>query len=175
MRERPARSTEPAAPRAYAGLRASLCKVLLVAASVIPAHTSLVIPAHASLVIPAYAGIQKITMDSGVRRNDDEELLRRNDDEGRVRRNDDEGRLRRNGGSDVLQFETAEFVASDAKTPPESGWKPQRLPDSWLHNHPGFKGIGWYRMRFRLDALPPAGAALYVSRVSFTGQLWLNG
>jgi signal transduction histidine kinase len=75
----------------------------------------------------------------------------------------------------VLRFETTEFVAGDADTPPQDGWKPQRLPDSWLHNHPGLKGIGWYRMRFHLDALPPAGTALYVSRVAVTGQLWLNG
>jgi signal transduction histidine kinase len=80
-----------------------------------------------------------------------------------------------NDNTGVLHFEHAEFVVSDADTPPQDGWKPQRLPDSWLHNHPGLKGIGWYRMRFKLDALPPAGTALYVSRVAVTGQLWLNG
>lgn len=99
-------------------------------------------------VIPAYAGIQRASLDSPFRRNDD-------------------------GG--VLRFETAEFVASDADTPPQDGWKPQRLPDSWLHNHPGLRGIGWYRMRFSLEALPPAGTALYVARVAGVGQLWLNG
>ncbi|HET6491694.1 MAG TPA: hypothetical protein VFG44_01840, partial [Burkholderiales bacterium] len=80
-----------------------------------------------------------------------------------------------NDNTGVLHFEHAEFVVSDADTPPQEGWQPQRLPDSWLHNHPGLKGIGWYRMRFKLDALPPAGTALYVSRVAVTGQLWLNG
>ena len=99
-------------------------------------------------VFPAYAGVRTAALDSGLRRND---------------------------GTDVLRFEIAEFVANEARTPPENGWKPQRLPDSWLHNHPGFRGIGWYRMKFRLDALPPAATALYVSRVSVTGQLWLNG
>lgn len=74
-----------------------------------------------------------------------------------------------------LHFTQAEFVASDSAVPPQEGWHPQVLPDSWLHNHPGLKGIGWYRMRFRLDALPPAGTALFVSRVAVTGQLWLNG
>ncbi len=74
-----------------------------------------------------------------------------------------------------LHFRDAEFVMSDAEAPPQAGWQPQRLPDSWLHDHPGAKGIGWYRMRFQLDAPPPAGLALYVSRVSVTGQLWLNG
>ena len=80
-----------------------------------------------------------------------------------------------NDDKSVVRFEQAEFAVSDADTPPQDGWKPQRLPDSWLHNHPGLRGIGWYRMRFKLDALPPAGTALYVSRVAVTGQLWLNG
>ncbi|MGQ0522483.1 MAG: ATP-binding protein [Betaproteobacteria bacterium] len=108
-----------------------------------------VIPAYAmSPVFPAYAGIQKTSLDSGFRRNDDE---------------------------GVLKFGQAEFVISDADTPPQDGWQTQRLPDSWLHNHPGLAGIGWYRMQFRLDAMPPQGMALYVSRVGVTGQLWLNG
>jgi signal transduction histidine kinase len=80
-----------------------------------------------------------------------------------------------NDDKSLVRFEQAEFAVSDADTPPQDGWKPQQLPDSWLHNHPGLRGIGWYRMRFKLDALPPAGTALYVSRVAVTGQLWLNG
>ena len=75
----------------------------------------------------------------------------------------------------VLSFDRAEFVVSDAGQPPLAGWLPQRLPDSWLHNHPGLAGIGWYRMQFRLDTTPPQGLALYVSRVAVTGQFWLNG
>jgi signal transduction histidine kinase len=97
------------------------------------------------IVFPAYAGIQTASLNSGFRRNDE------------------------------LRFEQAEFAVADSATPPENSWTPQRLPDSWLHNHPGLKGIGWYRMRFRLEALPPTGTALYVSRVAVTGQLWLNG
>ena len=127
----------------------------------IAAHASLVNTAHASpvipaygFVIPAYAGIQASSLDSGLRRNDEE------------RRNDEHG---------VIRFDDAEFVVSDAVTPPQAGWKPQRLPDSWLHNHRGLEGIGWYRLQFQLDTLPRAGTALYVSRVAVTGQLWLNG
>jgi signal transduction histidine kinase len=104
--------------------------------------------ADSAIVFPAYAGIQTPSLDSGFRPNDEKRVLR---------------------------FEQAEFTVSDARTPPENGWTPQRLPDSWLHNHPGLAGIGWYRMRFRLEALPPTGTALYVSRVAVTGQLWLNG
>jgi signal transduction histidine kinase len=74
-----------------------------------------------------------------------------------------------------LRFHGAEFVASDAANPPQSGWQPQRLPDSWLHNHPGLKGIGWYRVRFELDQPLPEGMALFVPRVATLGQFWLNG
>jgi signal transduction histidine kinase len=74
-----------------------------------------------------------------------------------------------------LRFEAAEFVASDATSPPQSGWQPQRLPDSWLHNHPGLKGSGWYRIRFELDGPLSEGMALFVPRVATLGQFWLNG
>ncbi|MFN3717048.1 MAG: ATP-binding protein [Thiobacillus sp.] len=74
-----------------------------------------------------------------------------------------------------LRFDQAEFVVSNDEVPPQSGWRPQALPDSWLHNHPGLAGIGWYRMRFKLDAMPPQAMALFVSRVAVTGQFWLNG
>jgi signal transduction histidine kinase len=147
--------------------------LLIVAAlAALPAHAAFVTPVYGSSVIPAYAGIAKTALDSGVRGNGGEGTVHRNDAEGGLRPNDGKAGLAHEG---VLRFEQAEFVVSDAATPPQDGWHPQRLPDSWLHNHPGFKGIGWYRMRFQLDALPAAGAALYVSRVSFTGQLWLNG
>ena len=74
-----------------------------------------------------------------------------------------------------LFSDQAEFVVSNERTPPQDGWGPQRLPDSWIRDHRGLSGIGWYRMRFHLDALPKQGTALYVSRVAATGQFWLNG
>jgi signal transduction histidine kinase len=74
-----------------------------------------------------------------------------------------------------FRFTEAEFAASDAPVPPQSGWQPQTLPDSWLHNHPGLKGIGWYRMRFELGIPPPQGIALFIPRVASLGQFWLNG
>jgi signal transduction histidine kinase len=74
-----------------------------------------------------------------------------------------------------MRFDHAEFVISSDDTPPAGGWRPQALPDSWLHNHRGLAGIGWYRMRFELDAVPAYAMALYVSRVAVTGQFWLNG
>ncbi len=74
-----------------------------------------------------------------------------------------------------LQFNQAEFVASDDPQPPESGWQPLPLPDNWAHSHPGLEGNGWYRMRFTLDAVPEHALALYVPRVSMRGQFRLNG
>lgn len=74
-----------------------------------------------------------------------------------------------------MRFERAEFVVSSADTPPHSGWQPQALPDSWLHNHQGLEGIAWYRMQFNLEHMPSAAMALFVARVSLAGQFWLNG
>jgi signal transduction histidine kinase len=74
-----------------------------------------------------------------------------------------------------LRFNEAEFVVSDDTTPPRGGWRPQALPDSWLHDHPGLSGIGWYRIRFALDTAPQEPMALLVGRVATTGQFWLNG
>ena len=73
-----------------------------------------------------------------------------------------------------FRFARAEFVVSGADSPPHSGWQPQTLPDSWRHNHPGLRGVAWYRMRFTLDAVPTDVMALYVGRVAYTGQLWMN-
>ena len=66
-------------------------------------------------------------------------------------------------------------MVSDADTPPQNGWRVQALPDSWRHNHPGLTGIVWYRIRFDLPAVPGEVMALYVGRVAYTGQLWMNG
>lgn len=74
-----------------------------------------------------------------------------------------------------LRFNEAEFVISDETSPPGSGWRGQALPDSWLHNHPGLSGIGWYRIRFALDTVPQEPMALFVGRVAIRGQFWLNG
>ena len=74
-----------------------------------------------------------------------------------------------------FRFQQADFVLSDAETPPQTGWRPQALPDSWLHNRPGVRGIGWYRMRFNLEAVPHEAIGLYVGRMAYTGQIRLNG
>src|SRR5262245_24971010 len=74
-----------------------------------------------------------------------------------------------------FRFTQAEFVLSDAETPPLTGWRPQALPDSWLHNRPGVKGIGWYRMRFGLQVVPREAIGLYAGRMAYTGQITLNG
>ena len=77
----------------------------------------------------------------------------------------------------VLRLERAEFAVAPepAAAPPSAGWNSVSLPDSWRLNHPGLGGDAWYRIRFRLDALPSHPLAVYIPHVSLIGQLWLNG
>src|SRR5688572_28065043 len=46
----------------------------------------------------------------------------------------------------------------DSHTPPETGWVPAELPDSWSERWPGFEGVVWYRLRWvQKDATVPIG------------------
>lgn len=74
-----------------------------------------------------------------------------------------------------LRFGDAEFVAANASTPPQTGWQPQALPDAWIHSRSGFRGIGWYRLPFRIETEIPQDLALLVGRASGIAQFWLNG
>jgi signal transduction histidine kinase len=49
------------------------------------------------------------------------------------------------------------------------------LPDNWVDSHPGLGGFAWYRLHFKLDAVPDAPLALYVPHVSLVGAFYLNG
>ncbi|MDG0833611.1 sensor histidine kinase [Roseateles saccharophilus] len=77
----------------------------------------------------------------------------------------------------VVQFETAEFVLSEsARPPPDSApWRAVELPDLWWQSRPGVHGVGWYRMRWRLDALPAQAQALYLPRLRATDEVFVNG
>ena len=85
--------------------------------------------------------------------------------------------IRASAPIDGSRVEWAEFVFSDSVVPPKNGWSAQALPDSWMHDHPAFPKIAraWYRVRFHLDTVPREPIALYVGRVSTTGEFWLNG
>lgn len=75
----------------------------------------------------------------------------------------------------VRTLTQAEFVLSDARVPPLTGWEAVALPDSWRASRPEARGVAWYRIRFTLDALPDAPKALYLPRVAVAGEVWLNG
>lgn len=71
--------------------------------------------------------------------------------------------------------DAASFVRSDAPAPPAAGWSPRALPDDWRHSEPGRSGYGWYRMSVHLDAAPGDAWGAYLSHVSTTYQLFVNG
>ena len=83
--------------------------------------------------------------------------------------------LARAGDVPTLTLQQAEFVASDADTPPAQGWQAVTLPDVWRLSHPQLSGFAWYRLRFELQALPQEPLALYLPHLSMAGELWLNG
>ena len=64
-------------------------------------------------------------------------------------------------------FDRAEFVLSDAKTPPGDAapWQPVRLPDEWRRSRPGVSGEGWYRIGVDLPSAPTRAQALEVPHV----------
>jgi signal transduction histidine kinase len=55
----------------------------------------------------------------------------------------------------LTTFEQAEFVASNARRPPDdrAAWKTVKLPDEW-RNRPDLGAHGWYRIRLTLDRVP---------------------
>ena len=45
--------------------------------------------------------------------------------------------------SEVRLLDHAEFVVSDAATPPTQGWEPVLLPDNWRLSRPQLSGMAW--------------------------------
>lgn len=79
--------------------------------------------------------------------------------------------------SDVMTVSDTLFVRTEAVAPPQdlAQWTPRRLPDSWRQSNPGAHGYGWYRMEFVLNAAPVDAWGVYLSSVSTTYQLFING
>lgn len=69
-----------------------------------------------------------------------------------------------------LLLTQAEF-ASAAQGP----WQAVALPDTWSQRGLGSPGIGFYRLRFRLDAAPDRLWALRLARLSTNHELRVNG
>lgn len=75
-------------------------------------------------------------------------------------------------------FDQAEFVLSDAKTPPGDAapWQPVTLPDEWRRSRPGVSGEGWYRIVVDLPAAPTRAQALEVPHVRADAiDIYVNG
>lgn len=74
-----------------------------------------------------------------------------------------------------LTFDRAEFATGDGPGAPDAGWTPASLPDNWHFTRPRLTGFGWYRVVFRLDAVPGHALALLAPRVAKRGEFRLNG
>lgn len=75
-------------------------------------------------------------------------------------------------------FDRAEFVLSDAKTPPGDAapWQPVTLPDEWRRSRPGVSGEGWYRIDFDLARTPTSAKAFEIPHMrSEWIDFYLNG
>ena len=74
-------------------------------------------------------------------------------------------------------LERAEFVMSDARTPPpdDAPWQPVKLPDNWYLTHPGPPSVGWYRLTYDM---PPRAVthSIYLPRNSARKiDIFING
>ena len=55
-------------------------------------------------------------------------------------------------------------------------WRPVRTGDSWQQQgYPGYQGIGWYRIAFRVPATLPRAVYLYFGEVAEQYRLFVNG
>ena len=75
----------------------------------------------------------------------------------------------------VLQIEHVELAYSRANQPPDTGWAPVLLPDTWLVKRRKAHEQAWYRVKFTPTTLPDEDWALFIPRLSAHGEIWLNG
>ncbi|WP_130618854.1 sensor histidine kinase [Dyella amyloliquefaciens] len=76
----------------------------------------------------------------------------------------------------VRTLDRADAVRSnwDAATPPESGWTPVALPDTWTRRWAAHDGVVWYRLQwFQADDAVPVG--LLLDYVCLADAVYLNG
>jgi signal transduction histidine kinase len=75
-------------------------------------------------------------------------------------------------------IDRAEFVLSDAMTPPGDAapWQPVVLPDEWRRSRPGVSGEGWYRIGVDLPSAPNRAQALELPHVRADAiNIYVNG
>src|SRR5471030_1043828 len=55
----------------------------------------------------------------------------------------------------TLLLDRADFIFSNQDTPPrQKDSVSVALPDNWRQRIPGFSGVAWYRLHFRLNSMP---------------------
>ena len=69
------------------------------------------------------------------------------------------------------------FLLSEAPEPPPAAapWQPVRLPDRWDANHPGQRGIAWYRLAWEIDAVAPSSYAVLLKATNAQTRVYVNG
>ena len=77
----------------------------------------------------------------------------------------------------AVRLLTTESLHDNAAQPPPdaAAWQPQTLPDYWNISRPGIGGTVWYRLDFQVDDATTAVYAVYLSRVSMNGAVYVNG
>jgi len=83
-------------------------------------------------------------------------------------------------GPPVVELWSAQFLRSDAETPPSATapWRNVELPDRWRDPERYEQGvIGWYRFALPDDIVPTRErlAAAYLWRFNMTVEVWFNG
>jgi signal transduction histidine kinase len=82
------------------------------------------------------------------------------------------------GSPHAVVFDRAQFLLSDAKTPPgdSAAWQPVKLPDEWRRSRPGVSGEGWYRIDIDLARVPTDAQAFEIPHLrSEWIDYYLNG
>jgi signal transduction histidine kinase len=77
----------------------------------------------------------------------------------------------------VLAIDTAEFCrrTGDALPGPDCEWKPVPLAHEWRGERSEPTNDGWFRLRWRLDAVPAHPLAAYIVGFNRSGRLFVNG
>ncbi len=76
----------------------------------------------------------------------------------------------------VVRFDSAGFLLSDDAAPPpdSAAWQPVALPDLF-RSRPGGRYTGWYRLQWRIDAMPSEAQVLYLPDFTSHGYAFVNG
>ncbi len=80
-------------------------------------------------------------------------------------------------GAHTLRLTRAQIIVAASPSPPADAapWQVQTLPDNWNVSRPGIGGEAWYRVEFELSGAPLELSALYIPRLSMSGEALING